>query len=139
MNKQGFTLVELLASISILAIITVIATFSYTKVMNENKIKQCEQKVLYIKKQAIKYASDNPQIFRTNENNPTIEKLICEGYLVVDDAKSSNINCPHTEKMIIDNEDDITNPLTNNLFRGNVKITKSNGLIDVTYEGDKCE
>lgn len=139
MNNKGFTLTELLASITILAVISAIAAFSYLKVMKDNEIKQCEQKVLYIEKQAIKYASDNPRIFRDNENNPSIEKLICEGYLIINSDKVAGVSCVNSEKMIIEDEEDVVNPLTNNLFTGYVKITKTNGLLDTTYEGDKCE
>lgn len=139
MNKKGFTLTELLASITILAVISAIAAFSYSKVMKDNKIKQCEQKVLYIEKQAIKYASDNPKIFRDNENTPSIEKLICEGYLVVNSTKVAELSCVNSEKVIIDDEEDVINPLTENLFQGYVNITKTNGLIDASYIGDKCE
>lgn len=111
MNKNGFTLVELLAVIAILAIISTIAGFSYTKVMKDNKIKQCEQKILYIEKQAIKYASD----FNV-ESSILLDDLINAGYLI-DDVE----------------DNDTMNPLTEKKFGGQVTISKTNGLISAEY------
>lgn len=121
MNKNGFTLVELLAVIAILAIISTIAGFSYTKVMKDNKIKQCEQKILYIEKQAIKYASENPDVFFRNRPSVTIDKLIKSGYLISGSE-----------------DDDTINPLTKAIFSGNVVLTKTNGLISAEYGGEDC-
>ena len=122
MSNNGFTLTELLAVIAILAVISTIAGFSYTKVMKDNKIKQCEQKVLYIEKQAIKYASDDATVLHDGDNSVTIEELINQGYLINDEKDNDTIN-----------------PLTNNEFSGEVNLTKDNGLINANYIGDKCE
>lgn len=122
MNSKGFTLTELLASIAILGLISSIVAFSYTKIMKENKVKQCKQKIMYIEKQAINYVSDSHIMHVSNEMNPSFEEIIIsmtnEGYLT---------------------EEDIINPLTDKAFKlGNLKLTKSNGLIDVKYVGDEC-
>lgn len=121
MNNKGFTLTELLASIAILAVISTIAAFSYTKVMKDNKIKQCEQKILFIEKQAVKYASDNAYL-HDGDKSVTIATLKSDGYLINDD-----------------DTDDTINPLTENEFSGEVNLTKENGLISAEYVGDKCE
>ncbi len=122
MNKKGFTLTELLAVIAILAVVSTIAGFSYTKVMKDNKIKQCEQKILYIKKQAIKCASDDAEILHDGNVFLTIDDLIDKGYLVSDEEDNDTIN-----------------PLTEKQFTGKVDLSKTNGLIQAEYNGDKCE
>lgn len=122
MNNRGFTLTELLAVIAILAVISTIAGFSYTKVMKDNKIKQCEQKVLYIEKQAIKYASDNATILHNGDSSVTIQELIGLDYLIDEEEDNDTIN-----------------PLTEAQFSGAIKLSKENGLISAEYVGDKCE
>ena len=125
MNKQGFTLTELLAVVVIIGLISGIAGFSYTKIMNDQKIKECEQKIEFIEKQAIKYANDNPSLLHTSNNYPaTIDELKTKGYLIVD-AETG--------------EDDVKNPITGVQFGGEVKLKKENGLITAKYVGDSCE
>lgn len=131
MSNNGFTLTELLAVIAILAVISTIAGFSYTKVMKDNKIKQCEQKVLYIEKQAIKYAYENPDsddysknmLFDSfNEDTVSIDTLVEAGYLIDDE-----------------NDNDIINPITGQKFTGFVDLKLNNGLISAEYDGGHCE
>lgn len=128
MNKKGFTLTELLASITILALISTIAGFTYTKIMKDNKIEQCNQKVLFIEKQAIKYASDDQDRIPSlrngvvdNDDNVSISELVQSGYLF--DGGD---------------EDDILNPINNTKFSGKVNLKKEKGLITAEY-GVACE
>lgn len=128
MNNRGFTLTELLAVIAILAVISTIAGFSYTKIMKDNRIKQCEQKVLFIEKQAIKYASDDQDRIPSlrngvvdNDDNVSINELVKSGYLF--DGGD---------------EDDILNPINNIKFIGKVNLKKEKGLITAEY-GVDCE
>lgn len=122
MNNRGFTLTELLAVIAILAVISTIAGFSYTKIMKDNRIKQCEQKVLYIEKQAIKYASDD-EYFQIYDNySVDIDELVKYNYLIKD----------------ADNNDAL-NPLTGEDFNGKVHVYFDNDLMNAEYDGDKCE
>ena len=58
MNKKGFTLVELLGVIVILALITVIATSSINAVMNNAKEKMLEDKIMNIETAAVNYVSN---------------------------------------------------------------------------------
>lgn len=119
MNKQGFTLTELLAVVVIIGLISGIAGFSYTKIMNDQKIKECEQKIEFIEKQAIKYANDNPSLLHTsNSYSVTIDALKTNGYLIVD-AETG--------------EDDVKNPVKGTNFSKSVKLTKNNGLITAKY------
>lgn len=61
--KKGFTLVELLAVIAVLGIISSIAVVSYSKVIKDNKVRECKRKVAYIEQKAIEYANENPKAF----------------------------------------------------------------------------
>lgn len=125
MNKQGFTLTELLAVVVIIGLISGIAGFSYTKIMNDQKIKECEQKIEFIEKQAIKYANDNPSLLHTSNSYPvTIDDLKTNGYLIYDSETG---------------EDDSKNPITGVQFSGKVDLKKENGLITSKYVGDSCE
>lgn len=125
MNKQGFTLTELLAVVVIIGLISGIAGFSYTKIMNDQKIKECEQKIEFIEKQAIKYANDNPSLLHTSNSYPvTIDDLKTNGYLISDSETG---------------EDDSKNPITGVQFSGKVDLKKENGLITSKYVGDSCE
>ena len=109
----------------IIGLISGIAGFSYTKIMNDQKIKECEQKIEFIEKQAIKYANDNPSLLHTsNSYLVTIDELKTNGYLIVD----AEIG-----------EDDVKNPITGVQFGGRVDLKKENGLITAKYVGDSCE
>lgn len=112
MNKKGFTLVEVLSVIVIISLIAGIGAFSYSKVLEDSKIRECKQKILFIEKQAIKYVSDN------NADIVTLNDLVENGYL---------------------EEDDLINPKTKTNFNGTISATKTNGLIDTTYNGESCE
>ena len=58
LNNKGFTLVELLATIVILAMIGVISFVSINGVIEQNKIKNCENLENSIKSAAKEYVSD---------------------------------------------------------------------------------
>lgn len=126
MNKKGFTLTELLASITILALISTIAGFTYTKIMKDNKIKQCEQKILYIEKQAIKFVADNPEFLRNDNDIKISIGIAIDNYLIPNGYLLNDSENPE--------ESDIINPLTNKKFsEGKLNITKNNGLINAKY------
>ena len=76
--KKGFTLVELLAVICILAIIVAITIPSYSKIMKRSQDKQYDNKLDFIKNVALKYADD------TNNTSFFIDDLIINGYLDAD-------------------------------------------------------
>lgn len=140
MNKKGFTLTELLAVIAILAVVSTIAGFSYTKVMKDNRIKQCEQKVLYIEKQAIKYASDYNLLHNVNSGKLKIDDMVCQGYLIIDrPIVCVDENGEAHDAIYSADENDTVNPITNENFCGEVSLTKINGLINAEYEDGKCE
>jgi type IV pilus assembly protein PilA len=87
MNKKGFTLVELLATIVIMGIIIAIAVPSYIHITQSTKEKAYESKKEYIEAKAISYASEND----LDPATITVADLINAGYIEADsDGKFSN-------------------------------------------------
>ena len=86
-KKYGFTLVELLASIVILAIISALAVSSYGKVSINIKQKSFENLKAQIETKAEDYASDTGSLI-TN-----VDELIKKGYIEADDEEG-NLKSP---------------------------------------------
>lgn len=105
--KKGFTLVELLGVIIILAVIASITVISITNSMKNTKQKLYEQQINNIIDGAKTWASGNVFDLPINDGEAiylTLKELKQDGFV----------------------EKDITNPLTNKLFNDQlqVKITK---------------
>ena len=93
-NKKGFTLVELMAVIVVLAIVIAIAIPTYNKIKSIIDIKNYENKKELIKIAATKFAED------TNITAIFVKELVENGYLEADDEDGNvyglgreNINC----------------------------------------------
>lgn len=99
MKKKGFTLVELLATIAILAVLISLSLVVYNRVKENVLNQELENTVSYIETQAKNYAND------TNITVISVEDLILAGYVEPDD------------------ETDIYNPVTNESL--NCYIVKS--------------
>ena len=80
-NKKGFTLVELMAVIVVLAIVIAIAVPTYGKIKKSIDRKNYENKVSLIKVAAAKFAED------TNITATFVKELIEQGYLQADDEE----------------------------------------------------
>lgn len=82
-NKKGFTLVEVLAVITILGVIALIAVPVYIVINNNMKNKLYETKVGSIETAAELYAADNKDdLFTTGDTEIiTVGKLLNEKYL----------------------------------------------------------
>lgn len=93
-NKNGFTLVELLATIVILGIISVIAVVSITSIVNHSKVVECENIVLSLKSAVKEYVSDgrysNNKIYDGAEIK--VSTLMDDGYF------STKVTNPFTKK-----------------------------------------
>ena len=94
MKKRGFTLVEMLAVVAILAIVIGICIVVYTRVQQNILDSQLENTVSYIEAQAENYAND------TNITVVSVEDLILDGYVEPDDetdiynpVDNSSLNC----------------------------------------------
>lgn len=125
--KKGFTLVELLAVIAVLGIISSIAVVSYSKVIKDNKVRECKRKVAYIEQKAIEYA---------NENNLLVNKEVYTIEINTDEENKDKSFFNYKELT----EEDFQNPISESLFSGEIKITQNSiGLTDAKVVGVVCE
>lgn len=90
-NNKGFTLVELMAVIVVLALIITIAVPSAISISHKIKLKMYATKVDMIIDSAKLYGQDNPSSLKSNENacsspNLTVKTLIETGYIKKDDT-----------------------------------------------------
>ena len=144
MNKNGFTLTELLAVVVIIGLISGIAGFSYTKIMNDQKIKECEQKIEFIEKQAIKYANDYPIMHRGNKTlNYSKEKWSTYGTGSTDEDTfvKEYLTCDTSTQK---DDCDYFNPAKGDYFKGYIELKRNDELITAKYvaeesDGNDCE
>ena len=138
-NKKGFTLIEILAVIAILATIVIIGLVSYNgveKSMNEKSLSNLES---LITQKAINYAFD------TSITIFTLQTLIDNGY--IDSEEDGNIYNPVNKEII--NCQKIELEYVNGKYELNFKVDKDNeakdciiekplleGLIEVYNESD---
>lgn len=98
-NKNGFTLVELLAVIVVLAIIITIAVPSAISISNKIKAKMYETKIQMILDAAKLYGQENPSnvvnsIDNCSNSKITVGTLVNDGYIKKDDVKNGNVVNP---------------------------------------------
>ncbi len=89
-NKKGFTLVELLAVIAIMAILVMVAVPSYLAISKKIKSNMRDSKIATVETAAELWAQDNKNGCNTNLS---IKTLISEGYLKADN-NDGDINDP---------------------------------------------
>ncbi len=85
-KQKGFTIVELLAVIVLLAIITTIAMSGYNAIQKNLKEKAYDNLIRYIESKAASYASDTGNLL-TN-----VDTLVKEGYMDADDEEGNVYN-----------------------------------------------
>ena len=90
MNKKGFTLVELLGVVVILAIIIGIASAGAITISNRSRQKMYESKVEMILKAAILYYQDKKN--ELNKETVKVSDLLGQGYLKKDDSDGNALN-----------------------------------------------
>lgn len=103
LNNKGFTLVELLATIVILAMIGVISFVSINGVIEQNKIKNCENLKNSIKSAAKEYVSDKRYDNSFVSSVKDMKVLLGGRDLINNKNLSGDVYNP------FDNEDNITN------------------------------
>ena len=94
MFKKGFTLVELLAIIVILAVIALIATPIVKKYIDNSKNQALKETINSIERAAYNYGYQNDIGYDTNYKKLTLDELISKGFL-----KGDIINPVTNEKM----------------------------------------
>ena len=89
LNRNGFTLVELLVVLVILVVIMSVAIPSVTSSIERSKQKQYDSKVELVMSAAEIYVDGHKNIFNSNSTTYEIliEKLICDGLLTKEQAK----------------------------------------------------
>lgn len=120
MNNKGFTLIELIVTITLLAIIATISFVSITNVIEENKNKTCKNIETSLKTAALDYISDN-RYSLTNQTITITAKTLLDNHYLTGNIKnpydnSSNLNLSNIN---------ITVKLNNNyeVDKGNDAIT----------------
>ena len=58
-NNKGFTLIELITTIALLAVIVLISFVSVNRVIEQSRVNDCNSMAANIKTAAMEYASDN--------------------------------------------------------------------------------
>lgn len=125
MNKNGFTLVELLVVILILGLLVAIVVPTANNVATKSKIKMCNTKIELIREAAELWGQKNRKIiFNSTSITKTFKELADMG--VID----------------YDNGNEILNPINNeNLNDKQVKITINNNSIsaEIVNLNDICK
>ena len=123
-NKKGFTLVELLAVIVILAIIIGIGITASMTISNKSRDKMYETKIEMIEKAATLYVQDKPSVLNENGGLVTVKKLLDKGYLKKDNEDGT-----------------VRNPVDNkSLNNCSLKVTrKNNRYVAEIIDTNECK
>ena len=126
LNKKGFALVELIATIVVLALVVSISAYAITNIINSAKAKNYELLIKNIKDasetyyQECKYKYSNNSGITCNDN-VTLQDLVNYGYLKGNGTKD--------DKMVI------VNPKDNiNIGECSIAIKYENGKLTITKE-----
>jgi len=111
-NNKGFTLIELIITIALLAVISIISFVSINGVIEDNRVRNCENLRKSIMTAAKEYVSDNRYSF-TNNNDQIIDvnDLISDNYLsgeIVNPFNNKEINNAENIKITIKLNSDYT-------------------------------
>ena len=122
MNNKGFTLIELIVTIALLAIILTISFVSITAVINSNKEEQCNNLVNSIKSASEEYVSDNRynSEFIKSVRNKSI--TIDGSVLVNNNYLNGTIINPFNNEEIVSNSIKITITLNNDYTVSSISI-----------------
>lgn len=94
-NNKAFTLVEMIAVVALISILSGTAIMSVSNIVNKSKKKTYQNFEKNLKVAATNYIGKHPELVATSSQKLSATKLIDEGYLetMVDPAnKSSNCN-----------------------------------------------
>ena len=126
MNNKGFTLIELIATISMLSILAIISFVSITGILKHSKITECETLVGNIKNATKEYVSDNrySNVFNSVYDMVTIDA----SHLINGKYLSSPIVNPFTKEDI--------DPTTINI---QIKLDKSYSVSEIIVKSNGNE
>ena len=102
MNKKGFTLVEILVSIGLLALLGSVIAISLNRVFKDNNIKNYNEYVEKVKSSAMLYVNNTVDII--NDLNDSSFKIITIGNLIDNGYLKDNIINPDTSETVDKNE-----------------------------------
>ena len=112
MNKKGFTMIELLATITLMGIIATMAVVAYTKYVDttRNTVYKDYEKSLEVA--ATNYFLNNtgllPSVNNSNGTKVLATTLINEGYLEnMKDPKNNSFNCNNNSYVIVTRKDNV--------------------------------
>ena len=125
MNDKGFTLIELIATIALLAVVVSISFVSINAVIKSNKKEQCENLKSSIEAATKEYVSDNR--YKSDFNLDGLNASMLNGYL------SMPIVDPYTKDEITPSEIIINVSISN----GNVSSVSTNIVCDDELELSK--
>ena len=125
-NKKGFTLVELLAVIVILGVLTAIAVPSVLGISKKIKTDMYESKKKTVEVALELWADDNKSSCIKNIDSLKIKNLIEDNYLKADDKNNSSFTNPTNGQNLY--EDDVKGVLGDNNLTSYCKVTKSSAI-----------
>ena len=103
MNKKGFTLVEILVSIGLLALLGSVIAISLNRVFKDNNIKNYNEYVEKVKSSAMLYVNNTVDII--NDLNDSSFKIITIGNLIDNGYLNDNLVNPNTNEKVGKNEE----------------------------------
>ena len=96
MNKKGFTLVEILVSIGLLALLGSVIAISLNRVFKDNNIKNYNEYVEKVKSSAMLYVNNTVDII--NDLNDSSFKIMTIGNLTDNGYVDDTLVNPNTDK-----------------------------------------
>lgn len=125
MNRKGFTLVELIATIALLGVIAIISYVSITAVLEKSRKNNCYTLIDNITSAAKEYVSDNRYEF-TNNN----EFSIGAGVLVSGNYLSSSLKDPFSNKNLEPSKIMINIELNNDYSAKKIDVKVNNVFVN---------
>ncbi len=120
-NNRGFTLVELLAVIVLIAVLGVVAVSAYRGISESSKQKALEAKIALLKSSAEKWSKENNITYKTTIS---VNTLVVEGYVSADEVSPEGLAT-------------IENPVTGeNMICNTIDIFFDKGNIKTDYRDD---
>ena len=117
MKKNGFTLVEMLVAIIIVALLVVLLIPGYVIITNQVKRNTLDNKIVHLESETLKYANNFKDDIKNNSCiNYTIDQMIEKG-LIESDNKAKN---------------ELYNPIDGSTLSGYVRVCYCPSVLDIT-------